>query len=80
MIHNLTHDEYAIEYVKGVREANPQEYPTWEMLETAFVAGMTKAQELYGQPRPRRGHIPLTEGQRPTALNPFNPRSPKTRP
>ena len=62
MIHNLTHDEYAIEYVKGVREANPQEYPTWEMLETAFVAGMTKAQELYGQPRPRRGHIPLTEG------------------
>ena len=33
MIHNLTHDEYATEYVKGVREANPQEYPTWEMLE-----------------------------------------------
>lgn len=36
----MNNDKRAKLYVDGVKKANPQANPTWEMLETAFVAGM----------------------------------------
>ena len=42
----MNNDKRAKLYVDGVRKANPQEHPTWELLETAFVAGMEEQQRL----------------------------------
>lgn len=38
----INNDTRAMNYVDAVRATNPQEYPTWEMLETAFVTGMNE--------------------------------------
>lgn len=42
----INDDTRAINYAKAVRKMNPQDFPTWEMLETAFVTGMTEQRML----------------------------------
>ena len=42
----MNSDERAMLYVEGVKKANQQANPTWEMLETAFVAGMSEQKRL----------------------------------
>jgi hypothetical protein len=42
----INNDVRAMNYVKAVRETNQFEHPTWEMLETAFVTGMTEQRML----------------------------------
>lgn len=42
----MNNDERAKNYVDDVKKVNQQEYPTWEMLETAFVAGMEEQRLL----------------------------------
>ena len=46
MSNYINDDTRATNYVEGVRKMNPQEFPTWEMLVTAFVTGMTEQRML----------------------------------
>jgi len=39
---NKTWEDYAREYVEGVKEYN--ETPTWDLIHTAFIAGMHELQ------------------------------------
>lgn len=49
-------DKIAAEYVEGVKRANPDKtHPTWEMLETAFVAGMMWPQPRAAESAPKNG-------------------------
>lgn len=42
----MNNDERAAIYVASVQQVHNDEWPTWEMLETAFVSGMAEQARL----------------------------------
>ena len=40
----MENENLAIRYVEGVKKTNPEKNPTWGLVETAFLAGMSERQ------------------------------------